>query len=108
MIDHGDQRVVQRMHPDDDELLLPLGTCGSDVVGADDLQHRGTRHARHLGDRLGRQRDGRQDRGLEGAEPGGGQPAQVHREEQNEQQAQPEDRHGQADHGEDHGDGVEE
>ena len=52
----GDQRVMQRVAPDDDAFGLSLGAHRADVVGADDLEHRGAGHTRHHGDSLCRQR----------------------------------------------------
>src|SRR5213080_1341066 len=47
--DHGQDRVLERVVPDDHALRLPLGPCGADVVLAHDLEQRGAGDAHDEG-----------------------------------------------------------
>jgi hypothetical protein len=119
--DHRDQRVAQRVHDDDAPARQALGAHGAHVVLAQHLEHRRTRHPRDDRERDRPERDRRQDqvrqRGAEcrhvaraqrvdqhetgerrdvvlhGDASGNRRPAELHREEQDQQQRPPEDRH---------------
>jgi hypothetical protein len=122
--DHGDDRdqgVAERVHGDDAHRTQALGARGADIVVAQHLQHRGTRHAGddRQGDRAEHDRgqDQMAERRDEGAllireqrvdqqEPGYRldvehqrqparyrRPAERHREQHDGEEAPPEDRH---------------
>src|SRR6266571_3336971 len=74
--DDRQQRIAQRVPANDAPLAESLGA----------------RHARQKRDRAGAQRQRGQDEKLGSPIPGRRQPAQRHREQQNQQQANPEDR----------------
>uniref|UniRef100_A0A1I8AW89 ATP synthase beta subunit n=1 Tax=Steinernema glaseri TaxID=37863 RepID=A0A1I8AW89_9BILA len=118
---HRDQRVAQAVHEHHPCRRQALGPCGADVVLAQHFEHRGAGHACDHRQRDGAEHDGRQDqvhqRVLERAflvaeqgvdeheaggrldvveqvdAPGHRRPAQPDREEHDQDQAPPEDRH---------------
>ena len=72
--DHGhdrQQRVAQRMHPDDPARREPLGAGGAHVILVQDLEHRGAGHAGDDGERHGAEHDRRQDEMAQGVEESG-------------------------------------
>src|SRR5215218_6105404 len=118
----GDEGVAQGMQGDDPEPGEPLRLGGADVILAENFQHGRARHASDDGERNGAEHDGGQDQvvhrrpegfGLIGeqrvdqqetgdrldvvqhVDPAGdrGQ-VELHRKQQDEDQAPPEDRHG--------------
>ncbi len=99
--DDRDQRVAQRVLEHHQPLGHALGPRRAHVVGAEDLQHGAARvahhHARHAG---AEHEGGHEERGQVAAEilprrhvARGRQPAQAHREEQDQHDAEPEVRH---------------
>ncbi len=103
--DHGDERVRHRMPPQRGAASEPLGARRADEILAQRLQHRGAGDARE--DRRLRQgeREGGQDQRAE-ARPGAAIPAgeaarrkprEMHGEQQDQQDAEPEIRHRDAD-----------
>ena len=119
--DDRDQRIAQRVHDDDAPARQPLGARGAHVVLAQHFEHRRARHPRDHRQRNRAERDRRQDqvrqRRAERAHVAGAQrvdeheagrrrhvvldgdasrhrrPAELHGEEQDQQQRPPEDRH---------------
>ena len=113
--------LIDSLLSDDTDRRKALGARRADVILAQDLQHRRARHAGDDGQWNGAEHDGRQDevrqRRLEGAPVAGQQgidqqeprlrldielhgdpagyrrPSELHREQQDQQQAPPEDRH---------------
>ena len=118
------------MHRHDAKGRQPLGAGGADVVLAQHLQHGRARHARHHRQRVGAQHDGRQHQVLQRRKESLGfarhqrveqqkaghrldvvhhvqaprhwRPSQVDREEHDQQQPPPENRHGVASEGDRH------
>ena len=83
------------MLADDHFFTDALGAGGAEVVLPDHVQHRGAGDAGQAAGLTGAQRNGRQDQMDDAAAAAGGEPAQLMGEEQDQQQAQPEARHGQ-------------
>src|SRR5207249_4923185 len=101
-----DQPVLEDVAPEDETGPQPLRARGAHVVGAQHVEHRGARHTH----RRRREREAERDRGedleLQIAErivdeidvpTGVREPAQVEREEDDDQRPEPEARQGQAD-----------
>src|SRR5437667_6503695 len=90
--DDRQQRIAQRVPANDAPLAESLGARRPDEIRGQDVEHRSARHARQKRDRAGAQRQRGQDEKLGSPIPGRRQPAQRHREQQNQQQANPVDR----------------
>src|SRR6185437_7391607 len=104
---HRDQRVAHGVAPERGAAGKAVGAGGADVVLLERIEERGAHDAREdRGLRQG-QRDGGQGKGAQ-AEPealvpagkaAGGEPAQAHRKNEDEQHREPEVRHGDAELG---------
>jgi hypothetical protein len=65
---HRQQGVAQGVHPDDAATRQPLGAGGAHVILVQDLEHRGAGHAGDDGERHGAEHDRRQDEMTQGVE----------------------------------------
>src|SRR5262249_34075604 len=90
---HRDQRVLEGVLADDERLRQPLEPRELDVLGAEHLEHRRTCQAHVGGGEIPPQREGRHQHVPRRARARRRQPAEIHREEEDEQQADPEGRH---------------
>ena len=108
---HRHQRVAEGVHVGDRALRQPLGPRGAHVVLLEGLEHARAADARDQGRLVEAERDRGQHHVAQRACTGsreerrvarGGQPAQAHREEVDEVEAQPEAGHADPEQGADH------
>src|SRR5580765_2184277 len=91
--DDGDERVLEGVAHDDTPPREALGPRGAHVVLAEHLEHARASEPRDDGRGDGAERHGGQDEVGEVAAPGGGEPAEMQREDEDEEEAEPEARH---------------
>ncbi len=98
--EHRDQRVLERVLADHQRLGQALEPCQLHIFRAQHFKHRRSRQAHMRGGEVPAEREGRHDQVQRSARARRWQPAQIHREHQDQHQSDKERRQRQTEQGE--------